>query len=206
MQGGKARATEPVPPPTAAGQNPTTILVPDQKAQQLDSAPESQEAPSQTQNPGTLLPPGPAQTESASSSLLASTVPSQQGPSPAWVTAEQPAEVDLRPTPDSLPSLSAAGPAVRLDLPCSQDQQKTTGSPAAASNSQLGSTVAWNSNQGELRILLAVLKSSSKPYPQGLFSSFDLKLNHRPSVLLERNNTTTLFSILKPIHVGFLNR
>lgn len=148
VQGGKAKATEPVPPPTPAGQNPSVNLVPDQRAPQLDSAPESQETPSQIQNPDTFFPPAPAQTDSASSSVMASTLPSQQGPSPAWVTAEQPAEVDLRPTPDLLPSLSAAGSAVSLDLSYTQDQHNTARSPAAASNSQLGSTVVWNKNQG----------------------------------------------------------
>lgn len=130
VQGSKTKPTEPVAP---AAQNPSTNPVLDQRAPQLDSlASELQETPSQTQNPETFVPPAAAQTSFASSPLTASTIPIQQGPSPAWQTAQQPAEVDLQPAPHMSQSLSVAGSAVSLDSSFTQDHQNTIGSPAPA--------------------------------------------------------------------------
>lgn len=122
-----------MPPPAPAAQNPSMNPVLDQKAPQLDSlAAELLEKPSQTHNPDTFVPPAAALTGSASSGLTASAVPCQLGPSLAWQTAEQLAEVDLQPAPVLPQSFSVAGSAVSLDSSFTQDHQNTIGAPAPA--------------------------------------------------------------------------
>lgn len=153
MPGGKTKSAEPVPPLTPAGTNPNiNPLAPDQKPPQLDSVSQSQETPFQKSNPDTFFPAAAPQTDSATPPLLAPPVFSKQETLPALLTAEQHADVDPQfqiknTVSDPSPSRRLAGPA--LDPSYTQDQHKTTRTPAPAPHSPQGPTAVWKKNQGK---------------------------------------------------------
>lgn len=147
MPGGKTKSAEPVPPLTPAGTNPNiNPLVPDQRHPQFDSVSQSQESPFQKPNPDTFFPVAAPQTDSAPP------VFSKQETLPALLTAEQHAEVDPQfqiknKVSDPSPSRRLAGPAPALDPSYTQDQHKTTRTPALAPHSPQGPTAVWKKKQ-----------------------------------------------------------
>lgn len=155
MPGGKNKSAEPVPPLPPAGTNPNiNPLVPDQRPPQLDSVSQSQESPFQKSNPDTFFPAAAPQTDSATPPLLAPPVFSKQETLPALLTAEQHGEGDPQfqiknTVSDPSPSRRLAGPAPALDPSYTQDQHKTTRTPAPAPHSPQSPTAVWKKTQSK---------------------------------------------------------